>query len=70
MTFDTKFEMELRRVAHERLSALIQSLINRQAVTTFQDYHFLAGQIEALRIVLPELCEEANDAINGEKTGD
>ena len=70
MTLDTKFEQELRRIAHERLSSLIEVLINRQAVTTFQDYHFLTGQVEALRVLLPELCAEVNDAINKARTGD
>ena len=65
MTYDSRFEAELAKLATERVAHLVGCLINRSAVPDIASYNFLVGQIEALRVILPEICTEANQSING-----
>lgn len=68
MSYNSRFEAELRELVDERVSLLISCILNRQAVPDLPSYNFLAGQLDALRLIVPELCEEANRKIDGEHT--
>jgi len=61
MAHATAFEAELMKLASERIAHFIDSITNKDAVPTHADYMYLAGNINALRAVLPDLCEEANE---------
>ncbi|MDE2106457.1 MAG: hypothetical protein KGL39_55085 [Patescibacteria group bacterium] len=60
MTYDTKFEHEFHKLVEERIKHLTEIVLNRNANTSFGDYHFHVGQVDALMNIIPEICEETN----------
>jgi hypothetical protein len=62
----TQFEAKLAQRIDEELTRLRQTLENRAAVN-IETYHYLVGQIDALKRVVESYFDEVNEDLNKEK---
>lgn len=64
MSLSTQFEHELKKRIDEELTRLLDILRTRTAVDSFDVYHYLVGQIDALERVTESYCDEVNTILD------
>ena len=59
MTLDNAFEIELLKLCVKRVEHFTDQIMNKDAIPTHSDYMYVAGQLNALRIIVPDMCADA-----------
>lgn len=63
MTLNNLFEDTLRKIADVEIERLTTNILSNAGINTIEQYRYLLGQIDALRFLLPNMCQEANRLI-------
>lgn len=64
LTINTQFESELKKRIAEELARLRAYLESPSLITDFAQYRWYAGQIDSLKRVINDYCDEVNTELN------
>lgn len=67
LTGNTQFEHELRKVIATEIERLKDILADGKGISDFAEYKFRTGQIEGLRRVAHDYCEEVESKLNKQR---
>jgi len=64
LTINTQFEVELKKLIAEEVARLKDILADGQAVTDYDAYRFLTGQLFAYARITDAYCDEVKTTIS------
>ncbi len=63
-TLSTQFEHELKKLLHDRMLAIAETLTAGHAIKDYSDYRRYVGEFQAYKQVVETYCDEVNTTLN------